>query len=85
MASVYNPPCQFLVKKCMKAMTCRELGGPCDQELSAESWNETVQTMTRHVMENHPETTKAMEKMHNEEPKKWGRQMKPRWDAARAA
>jgi hypothetical protein len=26
-----------------------------------------------------------MEKMHNEDPKKWGREMKPKWDAASAA
>jgi hypothetical protein len=23
-----------------------------------------------------------MEKMHNEDPKKWGKEMKPKWDAA---
>jgi hypothetical protein len=23
-----------------------------------------------------------MEKMHNEDPKKWGRETKPKWDAA---
>lgn len=44
-----------------------------------------VQTMTKHVMENHPETAQAMEKMHNEDPKKWGREMKPEWDPAKAA
>jgi hypothetical protein len=25
---------------------------------------------------------KTMEKMHNEDPKKWGKQMKPKWEAA---
>jgi hypothetical protein len=24
---------------------------------------------------------RAMEKMHNEDPKKWGRETKPKWDA----
>jgi predicted small metal-binding protein len=65
----------------MKVMTCRELGGPCDQQLSASSWDEMVQAMTKHVMEKHPDTAKDMEKMHNEDPKKWGREMKPKWDA----
>lgn len=65
----------------MKVMTCRELGGPCDQELSAPTWDEMVKTMTKHVMERHPDTAKAMEKMHNEDPKKWGRETKPKWDA----
>ena len=40
-----------------------------------------VKIMTKHVMEKHPATAKAMEKMHNEDPKKWGREMKPKWDA----
>jgi predicted small metal-binding protein len=66
----------------MKTMTCKELGGPCDQQLSAESWDEMVTVMTNHVMENHPETIKEMEKMHAEDPKKWGAEMKPKWDAA---
>ena len=73
------------VPKCMKTMTCRELGGPCDQKLLADSWDEMVKTMRKHVMENHPDTAKAMEKMHNEDPKKWGREMKPKWDVAKAA
>jgi hypothetical protein len=39
-----------------------------------------VKAMTRHVMEERPGTAKAMERMHNEDPKKWGRDMKPKWD-----
>jgi predicted small metal-binding protein len=65
----------------MRVMTCRELGGPCDQRLSAQNWDEMVKAMTKHVMEKHPETAKAMEKMHNDDPKKWGKEMKPKWDA----
>jgi predicted small metal-binding protein len=65
----------------MKTMTCKELGGTCDQKLSAASWDEMVKTMTKHVIDNHPDTAKSMEKMHNEDPKKWGREMKPKWDA----
>jgi predicted small metal-binding protein len=66
----------------MKTMTCRELGGECDQKLSAESWDSMVKAMTKHVMERHPDVAKQMEKMHNEDPKKWGKEMKPKWDAA---
>jgi len=40
-----------------------------------------VQTMTKHVMERHPDTAKAMEEMHNADPKKWGRETKPKWEA----
>lgn len=66
----------------MKTMTCRELGGVCDKKLSANSWDDMVKMMTQHVMENHPDTAKEMEKMHNENPEKWGSEMKPKWEAA---
>ncbi len=62
-------------------MTCRELGGVCDQELSASTWDEMVTTMTKHVIENHPDTAKEMEKMHAEDPEAWGKEIKPKWDA----
>jgi len=66
----------------MKTMTCRDLGGPCDQELTASTWDEMVQKMVKHVTDNHPETVKEMEQMHNDDPEKWGKEMKPKWDAA---
>ena len=66
----------------MKTMTCRELGGSCDAKLSAGSWDEMVKTMTKHVMENHPDVAKKTEAMHNRDPKAWGREMKPKWEAA---
>jgi predicted small metal-binding protein len=65
----------------MKTMTCKSLGGPCEQQLSASSWDGMVQTMTKHVMEKHPDTAKAMVEMHSTDPKKWGREMKPKWEA----
>jgi hypothetical protein len=67
----------------MKTMTCKELGGTCDQRLSAGSWDVMVKVMTKHVMEKHPDVAKQMEKMHHEDPKKWRREMKPKWDATR--
>lgn len=66
----------------MKTMTCKELGGVCDAKLSAESWDEMVNKMTKHVMANHPDLAKQMEEMYKEDPKKWGRTYKPKWDAA---
>lgn len=62
-------------------MTCKELGGPCDQKLSAGTWDEMATVMTKHVTENHPDTAKEMEKMYKEDPKKWGAEMKPKWEA----
>ncbi|HET7812741.1 MAG TPA: DUF1059 domain-containing protein [Candidatus Baltobacteraceae bacterium] len=66
----------------MKTMQCKDLGGACDEPLSANSWDEMVQVMTKHVMQNHPDVAKDMEKMHNDDPEKWGRETKPKWDAA---
>lgn len=63
-------------------MTCKSLGGPCEQKLAAGSWDEMVRTMTKHVIEKHPDTAKEMETMHQADPKKWGREMKPKWDVA---
>ena len=65
----------------MKIMVCRDLGGPCEEKLKAESWNEMVNTMVAHVMKNHPDTAKEMKRMHNDDPKKWGKEMKPKWEA----
>ena len=66
----------------MKTMTCRELGGTCDQKLSASTWDDMAKTMTRHVLAKHPDVAQQMEKMHNEDPKKWGRSMLPKWTTA---
>jgi len=66
----------------MKTMTCRELGGKCDRQLSANSWDEMVKVMTKHVVDKHPDVAKKMEAMHNEDPKKWAREVKPKWEAA---
>lgn len=41
-----------------------------------------VQAMTTHVIEKHPDVAKTMEAMHQADPTKWGREMKPKWDAA---
>lgn len=66
----------------MKTMTCKQLGGKCDQELSAETWDEMVKKMTKHVMDKHPDVAKEMAEMHEKDPEKWGNEMKPKWDAA---
>jgi predicted small metal-binding protein len=57
----------------MKTMTCKELGGSCDQKLSAPSWNEMVKAMVSHVDANHPDVAKQMEAMHNKDPHAWGK------------
>jgi predicted small metal-binding protein len=65
----------------VKTMTCRELGGPCDKQMTADSWDEMVKAMTAHVLKEHPQTAKEMQRMHEEDPKKWSRDMRPKWDS----
>lgn len=72
-------------QKSMKTLTCRQLGGACDEELTTETWDEMVKAMTKHVMTKHPDVARDMKKLHNEDPNKWGREMKPKWDLAKAA
>jgi hypothetical protein len=66
----------------MKTLTCHDLGGPCDEKISATTWDGMVKAMTMHVVQTHPETAKAMEEMHKADPAQWGREHKPKWDAA---
>jgi predicted small metal-binding protein len=35
----------------MKAMTCKELGGPCDLELSGSTADEVIKAQDRHLRE----------------------------------
>ena len=76
--------CEIMEKR-MKTLTCRELGGDCDQKLTAETWDEMVKTMTAHVMEKHPDVAQAMKEMHETDPRQWGREMQPKWEAAPSA
>lgn len=66
----------------MKTMTCAELGGACDQKLSAETWDEMIKKMTAHVMDQHPDVAEKMKAMHEADPEQWGKEMKPKWEAA---
>ena len=51
----------------MKIMTCRQLGGPCDQEFHAETFDEMVKKSQQHGIEmaekGDEEHIKVMEKM----------------------
>ncbi len=66
----------------MKILTCKDLGGTCEERLSADSWNDIVKRMTNHVMQNDLDVAQQMEEMHHEDPQKWGKGMKPKWEAA---
>lgn len=65
----------------MKMMTCRELGGACDKQLLASSWKALVKATNNDVMKKHADTARSMQKMHEDGPENWGREMRPKWDA----
>jgi hypothetical protein len=45
------------------------------------SWDEMVKAMTAHVLKEHPQTANDMQRMHEQDPRKWGREMRPKWDS----
>ncbi len=64
----------------MKAMTCKQLGGACDMEFQAETFEEMSELSKKHGMEMHQKQDathmKAMKKMgelmqNPEDMKKW--------------
>ncbi len=54
-----------------KTMTCKELGGECDEKFTITTWGDIGASMTSHVME----------RQHKSDPKKWHEEMRPKWDA----
>lgn len=61
----------------MKTMTCRQMGGPCDTQISGSSPKEILDNGTKHVMESADEEHKKVLQMMNdmmgdeEASKKW--------------
>ena len=64
-------------------MTCRELGGTCNAKLRGLNLGQRdgANVMTKHVMNRHPDVARKMVAMYEADPKQWGREMKPKWDA----
>ncbi|NKY55532.1 DUF1059 domain-containing protein [Nocardia flavorosea] len=60
----------------MKTMTCRQLGGPCDLELSAETADEIIKAQDRHLREAARHGDKAHEPAHEEMKGRWKHPMK---------
>jgi len=46
-----DKPYRIGTMKCMKKLTCRDLGGPCDAELIGNSFQEIGKKSHEHVME----------------------------------
>jgi hypothetical protein len=60
-------------------MTCRELGGLCDMQLSAETWQGMAALMMNHIRDKHPVAAALMEA--NGDDGGWSREVQKEWDA----
>jgi predicted small metal-binding protein len=66
-------------------MTCRQMGGTCDAEITADTSSEMAKKMTAHVMEKHPDVAERMKKMTEPEHKQWEDDFHKKWEKAPVA
>lgn len=69
----------------MVTMTCKELGGWCDAEITASSWEEMMTKGMDHMKMAHPEEAAKIMAMPQEDMKGWEEKTKPIFDAKLAA
>lgn len=55
----------------MKTMTCRQLGGPCDRDLSGESADDVIKAQDRHLRESVRAGDATHESAHEEMKRRW--------------
>lgn len=55
----------------MKTMTCRQLGGPCDQPLHGETADDVIKAQNRHLKDAVKAGDAAHEHAHNEMKARW--------------
>ena len=60
-------------------MTCRDMGGPCDMEMTANTPNEMMKKGEEHLEKYHPEIADKMENMTMEENKEWNDNFMKKW------
>ena len=74
----------------MKTMTCKQLGGPCDEEFHSETFDEMGEMSKKHAMEmaekgdeGHIEKMEEMTKLMNkpDEMKKWFEKKEKEFDS----
>lgn len=66
----------------MKTLTCKQMGGECDKEITADTSSNMAKNMTAHVMEAHPDTAKKFSTMTDDEHEKWEAEFHKSWDNA---
>lgn len=66
-------------------MTCKELGGWCDAQIEAATWEEMMTKGMEHMNMAHPEEAAKIMAMSQEEMQGWVEKTKPIFDAKLAA
>jgi predicted small metal-binding protein len=67
----------------MKTMTCKQMGGMCDTQISANTPDEMMTKGMEHVEQAHPEMAADIKKMDPKDPKmvKWQEDFNATWTA----
>ena len=67
----------------MKKMTCKDMGGMCDHEMTAETAEEMIQVGMVHLEEAHPEMAASVKAMPKDDPAmvKWSEDFMKTWEA----
>jgi hypothetical protein len=68
----------------MKTLTCREMGGMCDEPISAETYDQMIANGMIHIEAAHPEMAASIKSMSKDDPLmvKWEEDFKKTWEAA---
>jgi predicted small metal-binding protein len=66
----------------MKTMTCAQLGGPCEEQISGSTPEELLAHAMTHLETTHPEMAADVKGMSQEDPKmvEWNNKFKTDWE-----
>lgn len=66
----------------MKTMTCRQMGGPCDEKIQGATPEEMMNNGMAHVTQSHPDMAADIKAMSKDDPKmvEWGKQFQAEWE-----
>lgn len=68
----------------MKTMTCAQMGGMCEEEVSGETKEELLANGMEHLESSHPEMAATVKTMPEDDPMmiEWRQKFDEMWDAA---
>jgi predicted small metal-binding protein len=71
----------------MKTLTCKQLGGPCDEAISAETKEEMMNKGMAHLASAHPQMAADVQAMPKDDPKmvEWAKSFDAMWENAPTA